>query len=68
MEKKIDIRPSEKYALSAEEAAVYFHIGINRLRTIIKANPDAKWLFRCGSHTYIKKEMFSKLMDNLDTV
>ncbi len=65
---KIDIRPSEKYALSAEEAAVYFHIGINRLRSIIKANPDAKWIFKCGSHTYIKKEMFSRMLDKLDTI
>ena len=64
----IDVRVSEKYALSVEEAAVYFHIGINKLRTIINNNNTADWILWNGTHAYIKRVMFEKLLDRSSAI
>jgi len=63
-----ELRPSEKYALSTEEASEYFHIGINKLRRMINDNPLADWYFKSGTHSYIKRVKFEKLLDRIDTV
>ena len=63
-----ELRPAEKYTLSAEEAAAYFHIGINKIRKIINDNPNADWIFRSGSHTYIKRIKFENLIDRIDAI
>ena len=34
----------EKYLMTVEEAAVYFHIGHKKLRDLVKEYPGAKWL------------------------
>ena len=61
-----DLKPSEKYALSIEEAAIYFHIGMNKLRKMVSENPE--WVFKCGTHSYIKREKLEKLLDRASTV
>ena len=40
----------EKYVLSTEEASDYFHIGVNRLRKMIRDEPEAEWILWTGSH------------------
>ena len=45
MAKDIVVPVWEKYSLSIEEAAVYFRIGENTIREIIKENPDADFWF-----------------------
>ena len=64
----IDVRVSEKYALSVEEAAAYFHIGINKLRKLINDNPNAEWAFKSGTHSYIKRKKFELLLDKIDAI
>lgn len=62
------VRICEKYALSAEEAAEYFHIGINKLRRIISDNETAEWVLWNGSHAYIKRVKFEKFLDAVNTI
>ena len=58
----------EKYILSVEEAAEYFHIGINRLRQMAKRNPNAEWVIWTGTHMSIKRKLFEKMIDNTNAV
>lgn len=54
---------SEKYTLSIDEAAIYFGIGQNRLRSIVASNPTADYLMTVGTKTVIKRRMFEKYID-----
>lgn len=58
----------EKYMLSIEEASQYFHIGENKLRKIADEHKDAKWLFYNGQRLLIKRKLFEKVIDELDTI
>ena len=58
----------EKFMLSIEEAAAYFHIGENKLRQFVAENQDAPWLFRSGTKSLIKRTQFEKLIDSIDTI
>lgn len=66
MEKTIPIW--EKYVLTIEEAAQYFHIGENKLRRIISENRDAEFLLWNGNRAQIKRRMFERYIDNCDVV
>ena len=57
----------EKYMLTFEEAGAYFNIGENRLRSFAKEHEGANWMFRKGSQTLIKRKLFEKLIDGIDT-
>lgn len=58
----------EKYALSVDEAAMYFNIGQNRLRGILAMNPDAEYLMTVGCKTLIKRRQFEDYLDNATAV
>lgn len=61
---KKDIVPLwEKYVLSIDEAAEYFGIGQNRLRSIVASNPSAEYLITVGAKTLIKRKAFEKYID-----
>ena len=64
----MEISLQEKYVLSVEEASVYFHIGINKIRKLIRDFPTADWLLMNGSHAYIKRKKFENLIDRLDSI
>ena len=66
--RKVEIPVWEKYMLSTEEASSYFHIGINKLRRIISMNPAAEWVLWNGSHAYIKRQIFEKFIDRIDSI
>ncbi len=66
MEKEIPI--SEKYVLSTEEASDYFHIGINRLRKMIREEPEAEWILWTGTHASIKRKLFEKKVDAMSAI
>ena len=66
MEREIPI--CEKYVLSTVEASDYFHIGINRLRKMIREEPEAEWILWTGSHACIKRKMFEKKIDSMSVV
>ncbi len=58
----------EKYALSVEEAAEYFHIGTKRLRDLIKRNPNTEWVLWHGSHANIKRKLFEAKLDTTNAI
>jgi len=50
----------QKYTLSIEEAAAYFRIGENKLRSIVNDDKDADFILWNGNRALIKREMFEK--------
>lgn len=58
----------EKYMLSIEEASQYFHIGENKLRQIVSEQKGANWLFYNGKRLLIKRVLFERVLDELDTI
>lgn len=63
-----EIPIQDKYVLSLEEAAAYFHIGINKLRRIVQNHPNSDWILMNGSHVYIKRKKFENLIDRIDSI
>lgn len=53
----------EKYALTINEAADYFHIGDKKLREMIADNPDADYLLRVGARQLIKRRRLEQYLD-----
>ena len=66
--KDIYIPIQERYAITISEAASYFMIGENRLRSIISEDTSAKYSFVVGNRTYIKRKMFEEYMDKQSVV
>ena len=58
----------EKYTLTVEEAAAYFHIGENKLRNIIHDNPDANFILWNGSRAQIKRRLFEDYIDSCQAI
>lgn len=58
----------QKYVLSVEEASLYFHIGVNRLRKLISQHKNADWVLWNQSHAQIKRIKFEKFIDSLNTI
>ena len=58
----------ERYTMTVEEAAIYFHVGQNKLRRIIQDNPDADYLIWNGNRPQIKRIMFEKYIDRLNLI
>ena len=56
--KKLSIAFYERYLLTVEEAAVYFHIGYKKMRNMVKDYEGAKWILRNGNRIMIKREQF----------
>ena len=54
----------EKYALSVNEAAQYFHLGIKKLRQIIKMDKYAPYLIWNGGRVFIKRKMFEEFLNH----
>ena len=64
----MEIPVSEKYVLSLEEASLYFHIGINRLRKLVSQHKDADWVLWIQTHAVIKRKKFEQYIDALNTL
>lgn len=63
---KIEIPIYEKYALTVEEAAVYFQIGQKELRE--KTNePSCDFVIFKGTHRLIKRKKFEEYLDGINT-
>lgn len=58
----------EKYTLSIEEACAYFRIGENKLRNMIKEQPNAGFILKNGSRIQIKRKLFENYIDGLETI
>ena len=63
-----DIPIWEKYLLTIEEAAQYFHIGENKLRRLVSENPDDDYIIYNGSRVLIKRSMFERYIDMCNTI
>ena len=53
----------EKYALTVNEAAQYFHIGVRKLRAVINQDRYANYLIWNGGRVFIKRKMFEEYLD-----
>lgn len=58
----------KRYSLSIPEAARYFGIGEKRLYQIISEHQGADFILEIGTHTKIKRELFSKFLDRASCV
>ena len=67
-ENSMEIPISEKYVLSLEEASLYFHICINRLRKLVSQHKDADWVLWIQTHAAIKRKKFEQYIDALNTL
>ncbi|MBQ8935891.1 MAG: excisionase family DNA-binding protein [Oscillospiraceae bacterium] len=59
--KKYDVPIYEKSNLTLEEAAEYFNIGINRLRSLT-ANESCNFVLWCGSKRLIKRKAMEEYL------
>ncbi|MBE7035838.1 MAG: excisionase [Ruminococcaceae bacterium] len=66
--KKIEIPIWEKYALTIDEAALYFRIGENAIRRIINENQDANFWFMIGNRKLIKRVLFEEYMNGVTVI
>ncbi len=63
LENKYEVPIWEKSNLTLEEAAVYFGIGINKLREISNGN-DCPFVLWVGNKRLIKRKSLEKFLDN----
>lgn len=68
MSKEMSMPFWERYVLSVEEAAVYFHIGENKLRKMISENKDANYILWNGTRPLIKRCLFERHIDQCSLV
>lgn len=54
---------SDRYVLTIEEAALYFHIGERKIRQIIEDNLEKDFYFTNGNRYLIKKKLFEQYID-----
>ncbi|MCD7821306.1 MAG: transposase [Clostridiales bacterium] len=57
--------PSERICMTIDEAAEYSLIGQNKLRDIIRENPDLDFVLHKDSHTLIKRVLFEDWVTQL---
>ena len=58
----------EKYILTIQEAAEYFHIGEKKLRKLVEERTDADYLIMNGNLVMIKRKLFEKYLDESASV
>lgn len=58
----------EKFTLSIKEAAAYFNIGENKIRTIANNNREADWVLWNNTKVLIKRQKFEKYIDGLNCI
>lgn len=63
---KIEIPICEKYALTIEEASVYFHIGQKELREKTD-EPSCDFVIFKGTHRLIKRKKMEEYLDAINT-
>lgn len=66
--KKMEIPIWEKYALTIDEAALYFRIGENAIRRIISENQNANFWFIIGNRKLIKRVLFEEYMNGVTVI
>ena len=64
----LDIPLWKRYAFTIEEAAVFYHIGQAKLRSIVEYEPNADFIIYNGNRVLIKKVQFEKYLDSCTTI
>lgn len=59
---------SEKFLLTFDEAASYFGIGRNKLRSMASYGDPPDWLLRNGNRTLIKRVLLEKYLLDAETI
>lgn len=67
MEKRKEIPIWEKYALTVDEATLYFNIGENKIRDLIR-EPDCEFVLYVGRKALIKRTVFEEFLSKTDVV
>lgn len=66
--KELNVPIWEKYALTIPEAATYFEIGEQTLRSLIQQeeynSSQKKFYFKVGAKTVIKRKIFEEYLDH----
>ena len=60
----LDIPIWQKYTMTIEEAAAYFHIGRSRIRAIVAENPYAPYVLM----VQIKRKLFEQFVDEANAL
>jgi len=58
----------KKYTLTVQEAAMYFRIGENKIRSLIAENRDADYILWNGNRPQIKRKKFEEYVDRLEEI
>lgn len=58
----------EKYTLTIQEAAEYFHIGEKKLRKLVEDDADANYIIMNGNRVMIKRKLFEQFIDEATVV
>ena len=64
----LDIPISQKYTMTIEEAAAYFHIGRSRISAIVAENPYAPYVLMVGNRVQIKRKLFEQFVDEANAL
>lgn len=65
---RIEVPIWEKYALTLGEAALYFGIGENKIREIIKMDHANDFVLMIGNRVKIKRKAFETYLDDVTSV
>lgn len=58
----------EKFALTIQEAAIYFNIGEKKLRKLTDEHWDDGFVFQNGTKVLIKREKFEKFLNEITSI
>ena len=67
-DKAMEVKTSEKYLLTVQEAAEYFGIGQKKIRRIIEANRDNDLFVKNGRYIKIKRRKFEEFIDQTKSI
>lgn len=65
---RLEIPIWQKYAMTIEEAAAYFHIGRTRMRTLVAENSYALYVPMVGNRVQIKRKLFEQFLDEANAL
>lgn len=66
MREKLSI--AEKYLLTIDEAAEYFHIGTKAIRRLVREWPNETFYLTNGNRILIKRARFEEFLDEREAV
>ena len=65
---RLEIPIWQKYTMTIEEAAAYFHIGRTRMRALVAENPHAPYVLMVGNRVEIKRKLFEQFLDEANAL